>query len=1185
MCDSNLTTYLFRWEDAYARGEDLRAEDLCPDQPEVAARLNSVIAALRRVKVHLLDDGDRYTPSVLAGLANQPLQDQSTIPPKRSGDDESAPAMVGSPAGYELVGELGHGGMGVVYTARQLGFDRLCALKMIRWAGAVPEALLAQFQREAQAVAALQHPNIVAVYEIGRYAGLPFFSLELCSGGSLDRYLGGVPLDPHEAAVLVRALAAAVHAAHLANIVHRDLKPANVLLQPITGVAENSLSDHSETHPHGNARPPLSGFIPKIADFGLAKRLDAVGDTVDGMMGTPSYMAPEQADAEGEVGPAADVYALGAILYEVLTGRPPFRAATPQDTLLQLIAIDPAPPRQLNPRVPRDLETVCLKCLRKEPAGRYASAALLADDLGRFLAGEPITARPVGAVERAVKWARRRPSLAALLLSVALLLLTGTSGAVLFALYTGQQARSLRQQMARTRQATALWDQGQQAEATGRVAMARGRDAEAARGLENARHLMERAVTALAGGQDAPEDSLRTEIEQRLQEVRTEIERVTHRLREQAQEADNRRQLQQRVADLDRARDEVLFHHLGVVESEAPANRAAVRRLASTTLAAFHLDPARPAAEAATALAPTAQLYASEDQRQQTAAACLELMMLWADAEMAAAGELTAASRSAPLQRARHLLDMARELATANRVPLPQGWYRVRAGCHQAVGDDAAARAEERQADGQPPATARDHFLLALEAFRRGRTGAALIACEEALRLQPTDFWPHYVQGLCHLRERRWAQADAWLSTCVSQRPAFVWPRVLRASARIELNNLTGAEADLAHALPRADHPVARYLIHLNRSRLAIARKRWPEARDELLRAIGCQPDTASHAHANLALVYEELGDLKLSLSHFDRAIAIRPADGRLYYTRAQLHARLQDPAAARADFEQAIRRASGSKAQWVASARVELGYQKFSAGRAADALADYDAALQVMADYPPAHRQRAEALLALNRPADAGRALDAYVKAGGGRTPAVYRARGLIHTTLGEHALAALAFTRALQLEDDPVLLAYRGWAYLRTLALPLALADFDAALKREPKHAAALCGRARIRALSGQLKQARDDAEAALRHGQPTPTLLCQLAGVHARIAKHLREPMTDGRRGAAGLARTYDVQAVQLIALAIRKSPAEQRQRLWQEQLARDPDLGPLLEHPDLRRLRPSDGGQAAPPGPRP
>jgi serine/threonine-protein kinase len=281
--------------------------------------------------------------------------------------------------------------MGVVYRARQIHLDRVVALKMIRDGGLAGPEEERRFRAEAAAVARLQHPHVVQVYEVGEFEGRPFFSLEYVDGGSLAERVRGTPQPPRAAAQTVATLARAAHAAHERGIVHRDLKPANVLL-----TADGS---------------------PKITDFGLAKRLgSASAHTQSGaILGTPSYMAPEQAEGRSRViGPPADIYALGAILYELLTGRPPFLGTTVLDTLQQAIGQEPVPPRRLQPTVPRDLETICLKCLQKEPRKRYATAGALAEDLRRYLAGEPIEARPVGRLERVAKWVRRRPAAAAL---------------------------------------------------------------------------------------------------------------------------------------------------------------------------------------------------------------------------------------------------------------------------------------------------------------------------------------------------------------------------------------------------------------------------------------------------------------------------------------------------------------------------------------------------------------------------------------------------------------------------------------------------------------------------------------------------------------------------------------------------------------------------------------------------
>jgi hypothetical protein len=319
--------------------------------------------------------------------------------------------------GYEVLGELGRGGMGVVYKARDLQLNRVVALKMIlagRHADTVDHD---RFRREATAVARLQHPNIVQLFEFGEANGLPFFALEFVEGGTLAARLAKQLPSATEAARLLATLAEAVHAAHSRNVIHRDLKPANVLL--------------------------TADGVPKIADFGLA-RLDSGGRTRQGeVLGTPGYMAPEQASGPTqEVGPAADVYALGAILYAALTGRAPFADGPPLALLLQVAHREPTRTSRLRPGVPRDLETICLKCLRKEPERRYASARELADDLHHFERGKPVLARPVGAGERLVLWARRHPTTTFLLALVLLLLVIGTVVSTFFALRAERNART-----------------------------------------------------------------------------------------------------------------------------------------------------------------------------------------------------------------------------------------------------------------------------------------------------------------------------------------------------------------------------------------------------------------------------------------------------------------------------------------------------------------------------------------------------------------------------------------------------------------------------------------------------------------------------------------------------------------------------------------------------------------------
>jgi hypothetical protein len=381
------------------RVEDYLARFPALDRPEVVRRLLRQEWRVRRRR------GD--CPSAAEYRARFPgvVDDEPAFIDTRADEYPPPPRPVALP-GYEVLEELGRGGMGVVYKARQVALNRVVALKMILAGAHAGPADSARFKTEAEAVARLQHPHIVQIFEVGEHDGHPYFALEFLGGG-LDRQLAGTPRPPREAARLVELLARAVHAAHAKGVVHRDLKPANVLL--------------------------AADGTPKLTDFGLAKRLDEAGQTASGaVLGTPSYMAPEQAGGQGNaVGPAADVYALGAILYECLTGRPPFQAATVLETLEQVRTQEPVAPTRLQPKTPRDLETVCLRCLEKKPGRRYATAEELAEDLRQFRGGEPVRARPVTALERGWKWARRKPALAAAygLLAAALVLGLGGGGA------------------------------------------------------------------------------------------------------------------------------------------------------------------------------------------------------------------------------------------------------------------------------------------------------------------------------------------------------------------------------------------------------------------------------------------------------------------------------------------------------------------------------------------------------------------------------------------------------------------------------------------------------------------------------------------------------------------------------------------------------------------------------------
>lgn len=389
------------------------------------------------------ESGQRNTvlaPSSSALGSGKPAVDSTGFSSKSKAPAGHAGPMPEFP-GYEILGILGRGGMGVVYKARQRGLNRLVALKMILGGQHAGKGERGRFQTEAMAVAKLQHPNIVQVYEVGEHNGMPFFSLEYLDGGSLGQRTEKSPLAPDVAAAVVELLARAMQFAHSNGIVHRDLKPANILLND-NGESDPSSDVGTKQTPASRPRHVQLPFTPKITDFGLAKDLQSGSDLTGtgAILGTPCFMSPEQASGKTrEIGPATDIHALGAILYDALTGHPPFLGADPMATIVQVRSMEPTPPSRWQPGVPPDLETICLKCLEKSQARRYASAGALADDLRRFLDGEPIHARPASALEKVWKWSRRRPTSAALIgLSVVGLLGTALAGGTIAKLKSQQ---------------------------------------------------------------------------------------------------------------------------------------------------------------------------------------------------------------------------------------------------------------------------------------------------------------------------------------------------------------------------------------------------------------------------------------------------------------------------------------------------------------------------------------------------------------------------------------------------------------------------------------------------------------------------------------------------------------------------------------------------------------------------
>jgi tetratricopeptide (TPR) repeat protein len=846
--------------------------------------------------------------------------------------------------GYEILGEIGRGGMGVVYRARQLSLNRQVALKMILAGSHASQVEVARFRKEAEAIARLQHPNIVQIHEIGEHNGLPYFALELVHGPSLDEALHGQPLQPREAAQLVETLARAMHYVHLRGIIHRDLKPANVLLAP----------------------------EPKLTDFGLAKLSgDGSANCVTrGILGTPNYMSPEQARGSKQIGPVADVYALGAILYETLTGRPPFQGQTSIEVLHSVGTEEPASPHRLNPKVPPDLETICLKCLHKEPAARYASALELAEELRRFVDHQPILARRVSLWNRAVKWTKRRPAVAAMLAVAAVAaLLVGL-------LHTRHQSIS-------------------QAEAD-----------------------------------QARADERREQFD-RLQQARTIYWEFTQ------------------------VRGDALFHWSFATllpNADSPANLDEARKAARKALVLVNGD-------GDSQTAPRFNPFWSQREKDDVAAGCYQL---------------------------RVVLDE------------PGAWRRL-----------------PQKTDGSA-ANFIDYLLAGHGQQRGGDYQAAAHSFQMALGLEPADFWAQCFLALCQLKLKRPSEAQASLTKCVTQKPDFIWTRLLRGLAESELNEFDGARSDFDTALQLNPSEDARYVVQVSRGLLRFRQKQWDAAVADLQGAIALKPDQF-HARVSLAKVYQVQKEWQKSNEQLERVLDLHPS------------------------------------APVEAECQAERSRNLCQVQQYADALKASDAAIKALPSVADAYQTRAAALLGLKRFTEALESLNTYLAKGGVPTTDFYRSRGHARMQFGDFLGAKDDDTRVLETEPSPELFAHRGWAYYFADAYKPALHDFDEALRLDPHYGDAFTGRGLGRVMLGSVDGAVEDAREALHRKPREPEMMHNIACIFALAAsREERSPASEHR--AAG----YRDQALQAVRDTLAMVPAAERSDFWRAKIRPDDAL---------------------------
>ena len=1066
--------------------------------------------------------------------------------------------------GFEILGELGRGGMGVVYKARQDRLKRLVAVKMIRsdWHGN-PEHL-ARFEIEAEAVARLNHPNIVRIYEIGKAGNVAYVVLELLEGGTLKQRLAGTPQPVREAAALLSALARGVNAAHVAGILHRDLKPSNVLF------------DHDG--------------VPKIADFGLAKRLEVEdGQTQTGqVIGTPSYMAPEQAKGwDREIGAAADIYSLGAILYEMLTGRPPVKGTTPTETLKLVQEEDPVPPSRLRSKLPFDLETICLKCIARDPRKRYSDAQGLADDLDRYLAGESILARRIPLWQRGIKRARKRP-VTVVLVAVGIVAAGIAIGAVL-----GEQARARLQQKQDNERITGKLHEAEKELLKAQEALAEKRFVD---------------VRVIVSGLLS---RLEIESEPRVSFARGRAKHIQSQAQRGLEEQTAREQAKARFRRFLDLRDEALF-------LDTTRFAAGLGNSVETTCTTAR-DALRVFGEAGTgdewSLSRLAPALSDQEQDEVKSGFC-QLLLVLADAVSQSPG-------ASPAQRAEEALRVLNRAETLH-APATRAFHLRRADFLEMKGD-AEGSAQQRDKAGQiAPADAFDLFLIGRESSRRSDWPEAIMQLSAATQRQPDHFWATCLLAICHLQTHQPAKALIGLNACLQRKPDRAWLYMLRGIANEEAARedmgrggpelvkaasaqFAAAEEDYRTALEvlghKTEHAELLYVLLLNRGMVRLVRDQLAAAAADFQEAIR-KNDRRFDAFVDLGQVYQRQGRTDDALIQFAKAIELRPNWAPLYRARANVFLGLKDLSPelremTLSELENAIRQVSALRrdaasrdladairfeppgnhlkaADWTKQAALFR-----EAGRTDDALGACNAALVIAERYAPAHEMRIKVLLDMKQYNDLIRSCD-VVLAWARPSSKLFELRGIAKNEVNDFSGAIDDYTRSLDLSheaDKPRLLRYRGWSNLANESFRAAIEDFDKAIRLVPTSGDAYLGRGTARARLGWYSDAESDAEMALKHGDASPRFTFRVARIYSQAAAAVSDEARNKRQNSERLVLRYADLAVEWVHRAIMRTPVEQRAAFFRKTILKDPAMKPILRRLESLERRWID--QPAPP----
>jgi serine/threonine protein kinase/Tfp pilus assembly protein PilF len=968
---------------------------------------------------------------------------------------EAATANI-SVQGYRILGELGRGGMGVVYKARQVGLNRTVALKMIIAGAHASGDQLLRFQAEAEAVAQLQHPNIVQVYDIGQRDGLPFFSLEFVDGKPLDRDLDGKPQPEQRAAELAETLARAMHYAHDRGIMHRDLKPANVLL--------------------------TKAGVPKISDFGLAKQLEGESSqTKTGtIMGTPSYMAPEQGRGDKQINHLADVYALGSMLYEFMTGRPPFLAPTPLKTLMRLLHEEPVPPSKVQPGISRDLETICMKCLQKDPRRRYETAAALADDLHRFQVGEAILARRVSRTERAWRWCKRNPRTAILSSAVAVLLAVV---AVSLSLTLLRMSRD-RAAIAETRQ------QAEQRLEQATSAVSSGN-------FSRAQDLLRWSDPLLMSAPD-------------LDEIRTTLDV----LRSQVTVYAEFRNL------LDRVRYLGLFGGTGT---------SAKARETSHELIGLY-DQIEQRQEVGRHGWPPLNAHQQELLQEDIFEAFLVSSQIERSASLASddQAKLAEATRLSIdwLNRAEKIL------------PPTKALFVWRGGYREILGEKEAAKADFERAAQIEPTSAVDRFWHAFADYRRAEEALqkgdnkaagnfyrlAATGFAKVIEVRPENFWAYFSWANCLPRLGDGYGAIVGYTTCVGIRPDVPWPYNNRGTIHFQLRELDRALADFNKAVAISpDDPTG----YVKRGSYYFALPDYASAKADFTVALKLQPADAE-VRRNHAVVSLLTKDLEGSLADWQELAGLVPQSYEPHYYQGAIYLGQQAYDKAAAELEIALEKKADDTQSLMARAMIRRWRDQPEL-----ALADINLIVDKLA--PNRHDyliERADLLRALGRDAEAMEDYQQCVTLNPKQTDG-YLGLAYLYEKQNKLVLARECYERMIKADSAAAAVYLCRAEFLRSHHdYDGAIADCNLAAKIDPKSIIPELVRAGITAARGNPAQAVKDAEQLMTRGAPRDGKVLYAAACAFSLAAQAARAQTDDPE-AAQMAKAYAERGAQFLA----------------------------------------------------